>query len=380
MTAVSKVLIVGAGVGGLAAAVAFRQGGIIVDIIEKTPDWAVYGVGIIQPNNTLRALDKIGLAQACVENGAPFSGWSICDSAGKELTVVAAPPTAAPNFPATNGITRPKLQKILGDAAKDHGASLRLGVVITEMNDHGDRVDVSFSDGSQASYDFVIGCDGVYSDTRKRLFGDVVTPTFTGQGVWRYNLPRPADMSMGEAFAGRTSKGGTVPLSPDLMYFLLVTAEPGNPMMDPSTMAQAMRARMAEYTGRVADMRDQIVDNSAVVYRPLESAMLPAPWYKGRAIVIGDAAHATTPHLAQGAAMAIEDAVLLSELLGQDRPLADLLAEFMRRRFDRVKYVVDCSGKIGNWELEEWAAGVPDPQNRAGTLVFQATHSLLEDY
>jgi 2-polyprenyl-6-methoxyphenol hydroxylase-like FAD-dependent oxidoreductase len=187
-------------------------------------------------------------------------------------------------------------------------------------------------------------------------------------------------MSMGEAFAGRTSKGGTVPLSPDLMYFLLVTAEPGNPMMDPSTMAQAMRARMAEYTGRVADMRDQIVDNSAVVYRPLESAMLPAPWYKGRGIVIGDAAHATTPHLAQGAAMAIEDAVLLGELLGQDRPLADLLAEFMRRRFDRAKYVVDCSGKIGNWELEEWAAGVPDPQNRAGTLVFQATHSLLEDY
>lgn len=380
MTAVSRVLVVGAGIGGLAAAVALRQQGIAVDIIEKTADWAVYGVGIIQPNNTLRALDKIGLARACVDNGAPFDGWSICDSSGKELTVVAAPPSAAPNFAATNGITRPKLQKILGDAAKEHAAALRLGVVVTDMADLGDRVEISFSDGIRDSYDFVIGCDGVYSDMRTRLFGDVITPTFTGQGVWRYNLPRPADMRMGEAFAGRTSKAGTVPLSSDLMYFLLVTAEPGNPIMDPQTLADAMRARMGDYTGRVADMGDHFIESSAVVYRPLESAMLPAPWHKGRAIVIGDAAHATTPHLAQGAAMAIEDAVLLGELLGQDRPLADLLDEFMRRRFDRTKYVVDCSGKIGRWELEEWAAGVPDPQNRAGALVFEATHALLEDY
>jgi 2-polyprenyl-6-methoxyphenol hydroxylase-like FAD-dependent oxidoreductase len=164
------------------------------------------------------------------------------------------------------------------------------------------------------------------------------------------------------------------------MYLLLVTHEPGNPIMPQETLAEAMRERMAEYTGRVAEMRDQITDPSAVVYRPLEAGMLRAPWHKGRAIVIGDAAHATTPHLAQGAAMAIEDAVLLGELFGQDRPLEDLLDEFMRRRFERTKYVVDCSGAIGNWELEEWEIGVPDPENRAGALVHEATNALLEDY
>ena len=161
MSAVSKVLVVGGGIGGLAAAISLRQHGIAVEIIEKTPDWAVYGVGIIQPNNTLRALDRIGLAQACVDSGAPFPGWSICDSAGEELARIDLPPKAAPNFPATNGITRPTLHNILGDAALGQGATLKLGVTVSEMADNGDQIDVAFSDGTQASYDFVIGCDGV---------------------------------------------------------------------------------------------------------------------------------------------------------------------------------------------------------------------------
>ncbi len=289
------------------------------------------------------------------------------------------PPSAAPDFPPTNGITRPTLHKILGDAAKVQGATIRLGVTVADMVEVADGLDVRFSDGTEGRYDFVVGCDGLYSDTRQRLFGDIVSPQFTGQGVWRYNLPRPADNEWGEAFVGPTSKAGTVPMSPDLMYLLVVTHEPGNPIMAPETLADEMRKRMAGYTGRVAAMREQIVDPAGVVYRPLEQALLPAPWYKGRAIIIGDAAHATTPHLAQGAAMAIEDAVLLGQLLGQDRPLETLLDEFMARRFDRAKYVIDCSAQIGIWELEEWA-GVSKPDARAGQLVHEATLALLEDY
>ncbi|WP_449472672.1 FAD-dependent oxidoreductase [Sphingobium chungangianum] len=379
MSAVSKVLVVGGGIGGLCAAVALRQQGIEVDLIEKNPAWTVYGVGIIQPNNTLRALDRIGLAQACAEQGAGYPGWRICDASGALLFEAPATSDAAPAYPPINGITRPRLHQILVDAATAHGARIRLGTTAETLDDQGERVEVAFSDGERAHYDFVIGCDGLYSDIRNRLFGDALRPQFTGQGVWRYNLPRPADAEWGALFFGPDSKAGIVPMSADAMYLLLVTHEPGNPMMAQDGLAEAMRTRMQGYSGIVADYRDQIVDDAGVVYRPMENLMLPAPWHRGRTVVIGDAAHATTPHLAQGAAMAIEDAVLLGELLGQDRALDDLLGEFMERRFARAKYVVDASSQIAAWELEEWN-GAHNPDARPGELLHEATIAMMQPY
>jgi 2-polyprenyl-6-methoxyphenol hydroxylase-like FAD-dependent oxidoreductase len=100
----------------------------------------------------------------------------------------------------------------------------------------------------------------------------------------------------------------------------------------------------------------------------MEPILQPAPWHRGHVLLIGDAAHAATPHLSQGASMAIEDAALIAQLLSQDRPLGDLFAEFMRRRFERCKFVVDTSSKISRWEVAEFA-GRPDPEtDHAGTM------------
>jgi 2-polyprenyl-6-methoxyphenol hydroxylase-like FAD-dependent oxidoreductase len=191
MAAIEKALVIGGGIGGLTAGVALRQAGIAVDLVEINPKFTVYGVGIIQPNNTLRALDRIGLAAECVERGAAFSGWRIHDADGNFLMEARNESRAAPAFPPNNGITRPDLQKVLSRAAYAHGVAVRLGTRVEELTDRGDHLDVSFSDGTAHSYDFVIGSDGLYSDTRKRLFGDIVAPQFTGQSVWRYNFSRP---------------------------------------------------------------------------------------------------------------------------------------------------------------------------------------------
>jgi 2-polyprenyl-6-methoxyphenol hydroxylase-like FAD-dependent oxidoreductase len=100
----------------------------------------------------------------------------------------------------------------------------------------------------------------------------------------------------------------------------------------------------------MAAMRDQITDSSRVVYRPLEALLLPQPWYRGRILLIGDAAHATTPHLGQGSAQAVEDAVVLGELLAREAPLPQLLEEFMQRRFERCRFIVESSLQLGEWE------------------------------
>jgi len=379
MPAVSNVLVVGGGVGGLTAAIALRQQGIAVDVIEVNPDHSVYGVGIIQPNNVLRALDKIGLADACVARGGAFPGWQIYDQHGTFLMAAPNSSLASPRHPPVNGITRPILQEILLNAAHESGASVRVGVAVDRFEDDGDGIDIGFTGGTNGRYDFVIGSDGLYSDFRRRLFGEVVGPQFSGQGVWRYNFNRPPEVEWGHVYFGAKTKVGLTPMSPTRMYMFLVTHEPGNPRMPSESLAELMRDRLEGYTGLVATLREQITDPAAVVYRRMEHLLLPAPWHKGRAIVIGDAAHATTPHLAQGAAMAIEDAVLLGELLGREARLPDLLDQFMRRRFDRAKFVIDSSRQIADWEMEHWA-GVENPHARPGQLLGEATHALMEAY
>ena len=117
-------------------------------------------------------------------------------------------------------------------------------------------------------------------------------------------------------------------------------------------------------------MIERLTDPELVVYRPLEDVLLPGPWYRGRAVLIGDAAHATTPHQGQGAGMAAEDAVVLAEELAAANSLERALANFMERRFERCKLVVEASATLSRWEVE----GGKSAEDRAaiGVLVREA--------
>ena len=315
MTVVRKALVVGGGIGGLTAAVALRRAGVSVDLVESQPEISVDGVGIIQPNNTLRALDRIGLAQACVRLGGPFPGWRIFDAHGSLLLEAPGSSAAAPQYPPVNGIKRPLLHKVLTEAATAAGVSIQTNTSVRSLTERPRCAHVQFTDGREADYELVVGSDGIHSGMRRMIFGSAYEPTFTGESVWRYNFPRPRRVEWGEVYYGPDSKVGLVPMSPELMYMFVVTAEPGNPRMPRDGLASALRQRLGRFSGFIAELRESVVNSNEVVYRPMESLLLPAPWYKGHVVLIGDAAHTTTPHLAQGAAMAIEDAVVLGELL-----------------------------------------------------------------
>ncbi|MDB5688098.1 MAG: hypothetical protein JWR77_2687, partial [Rhizorhabdus sp.] len=127
MAVINRALVIGGGIGGLVAARALRLRGIEVDLIEKQPQWTVYGVGIIQPINALRALDSIGLAAACIARGGPYEAWRVFAANGD---IIFDPPQhdSGSHFPTLNGITRPILHEILIDGAKAAGVDIRLGV------------------------------------------------------------------------------------------------------------------------------------------------------------------------------------------------------------------------------------------------------------
>ncbi|MFK7888578.1 MAG: FAD-dependent oxidoreductase [Gammaproteobacteria bacterium] len=359
----SSVLIVGGGIGGLTSAIALGQRGFNVEIIEKDPDWSVYGVGIIQQSNVIRAVAALGVIDDYLDAGFGYDHVEVYKPDG-ELAAKIPSPRLVEKYPSQMGIGRPALQKVLVDRAKVEGAKVRLGVVVEQLHDDGDGVDVDFSDGSSGRYDVVIGADGLYSQMRELLFPEADKPQFTGQAVWRYNFKRPDDVSALCAYEGPIGMG-LVPLSDEVMYIYVTTPEPGNPRYPREGIAKALRDKLSAAPPRIANLTEQITDDAAVVYKPLEWVFLDHDWYKSRVILIGDAAHTTTPHLGQGAGMAIEDSLVLAEELENSASVAQAFAGFQKRRQERCEYVVEssvaiCNGQLGNGPRVDQAKATGD--------------------
>ena len=197
----------------------------------------------------------------------------------------------------------------------------------------------------------MVGADGVYSQVRDQIFPDAPRPEFTGQAVWRYNLPRPADLDALHAYNGPTGVG-LVPISNELMYIYVTTPEPDNPRYPRAGLAAKMREKMATCAPLIRELSEQVTDDDGVVYRPLEALLIDGPWHRGRIVLLGDAVHATTPHLGQGAGMAIEDSLVLAEELDRHDDVEAALTAYRDRRFDRCAYIVRssiaiCMGQIG---------------------------------
>ena len=349
-----SVLVVGGGIAGLTSAIALRQRGFQVLIVEKDPDWSVYGVGIIQQGNVLRAVAQLGILDDYIDAGFPFNRIDIYLPSG-DLAAQVPAPKLNEAYPAQLGISRRKLQKVLADQARAHGAKIRLGVVVDTLTQDADGVDVTFSDGGRGRFDVVVGADGVNSQVRELLFPDVPEPAFAGQGVWRYNFPCPEGLDALSVFEGPIGMG-LVPIAPDLMYMYVTTPEPGNPRYPTEGLAQVMRDKLKNAPPRIAELAATIDDDESVVYKPLYWLMLDGDWYAGRVILIGDAAHATTPHLGQGAGMAIEDSLVLAETLATEDSVEAAFAAFMGRRAERCRYIVEnsvaiCKGQIGEGPL-----------------------------
>lgn len=373
-----RVLVIGAGIAGLSAAIALGRRGIQTHLVERSASWEVYGVGIILQSNAIRALDALGLADACVAAGHPYSLSTHCDRDGKVFRERPKPNVGEARFPSSIGIQRRALHRILGTAARELGARIDLGCTVQSLQETPEGVDVAFSDGRHGEYDVVIGADGNGSATRRLLFGDVVVPTFTGQGCWRFTSARAPEVDRAIFQHGEHSLAGLIPVSDDQMYLLLLTPEPGNPWFAPQDLRRELGRRLQGYGGLVGELARALPDNDAIVYRPLEPLLLPAPWHRGRAVLIGDAAHSTTPHLAQGASMAFEDAVVLDEELlmaGADVPRA--LERFTQRRFVRCQRIIGASIQMGSWQLRKWAGGLDDGADPIG-LSAQVLEELRE--
>ena len=345
-----RVLIVGGGIAGLCLAHALGEMPIEVDLVEVKSAWTVYGVGIIQQSNVIRAMSQLGILDEYFGASFPFDNVSTYDAQGKLIAKFPTPRLAGPEFPANLGISRLALHNVLVKVARSHGANIRTGCTVNAISQGSAIAHVTFSDGTARDYDLVVGCDGAHSKVRNLLFGDV-KPRLTGQSVWRYNFRRPEEIDHLAAFYGPKGNAGLVPLASDLMYMFLTTSEPDNPRLPADQLHLLMQERLSDFGGIIAELRPKIADPAGVIYRPLEYYFAPE-WYRGRVLLIGDAAHTTTPHLGHGAGMAIEDALVLKLELAKGKSMENVLSSFVSRRFERCKFIADLSVQVGDWEKE----------------------------
>lgn len=346
------VLVVGGGTAGNALTALLRRAGHAVDLVEAKPDWnATAGSGITLQGNALRVLREVGVVDAVLRDGFPFDELGILTPDGAVVAVRPGARIGGDDLPATVGMQRPRLQQLLIDAVRASGASVRLGVTATALDP--DSGDVAFSDGTTGRYDLVVGADGLNSATR-RLIGIDDVPVPTGMAIWRAPVPRPTGLEHTQMiYGGSCFIAGCCPTGPDTAYTYLVERNRDRDTLDPGAHADEM-LRLAEgYGGPWPEVRAALTDPAVVNYTWFHRLLVDGPWHRGRVVLVGDAAHACPPTLAQGAAMSLEDALVLAELLAARDPWDDaLLTAYRDRRYPRVRAVVDASVQLGQWLLD----------------------------
>jgi 2-polyprenyl-6-methoxyphenol hydroxylase-like FAD-dependent oxidoreductase len=327
-----RILIVGGGVAGLSMARALRLRGIDSEIVERDPAWRIAGAGVYIPGNGMAVLDRLGLGDAVLARGAVVERRRLCDERGRSFIDFDEAgfwrPVALPV-----ALHRGDLHEILADGVE--GVPIRFRTTVSALDDRGDSVVATFSDGTERQYDLVVAADGIHSSIRETVVGGPRAAS-AGQVGWRWILEGHPEihgwngwLSKDRGFLALAIGGGRV-----YCYADVRSNDPADPTGgDPSRLAAMLGAFHEPVRGLLAEMPS----SSDVWFSPIEE--VPPTWSKGRVVLVGDAAHASSPNMAEGASLALEDALVLAEELSTGAGVDAAVSAFRARRVARVTWV-----------------------------------------
>jgi FAD-dependent urate hydroxylase len=330
-----RVLIVGGGIAGLALAPMLARTGDAVEVIEREPAWRPAGTGIYLPGNAARALRALGLEAQVASRAVEIARQRFHDHHSRLLFEVDVAELWAAVGPCL-ALHRAELHMILRDAAGD--APIRLGLALERLAQHNGIVSIEFSDGTSGEYDLVVGADGIQSAVRRLTFEATAVPRPVGQVGWRFLAPRPPGVTTWSVMLGRGTAFLTLPLAGDRVYCYCDVVS----SRDRDTPALGPAQRLSELFSDFADPAATLLaalDAAADIHASAIEEVALDRWAQGRVVLIGDAAHATSPNMAQGAAMALEDALVLTDCLQRIPAIPDAIAAFQARRRPRTDWV-----------------------------------------
>jgi 2-polyprenyl-6-methoxyphenol hydroxylase-like FAD-dependent oxidoreductase len=369
------VLVVGGGIGGLVLARALARLGVAVTVVERADGLRALGAGISLGANAMRALGSIGIGEAVAARGNVLGVAAITDARGRTLSAADIATLTARHGPAY-AFDRGSLHAALADGLVEMGIEIRCGTTVAEISEEeqGAGVTVETSDGLRRRYHAVIGADGLRSQVRSLVF-DAGPPRYAGYTCWRWvgavAGPPVATVEMW----GRGLRVGLVPLGGSQVYAFLVANAPAGTWSDPeAARVGAVRARFAGFAGDAPRVLAAMGDDAERLLHHDIEEVDQRPWCRGAVGLLGDAAHAMTPNFGQGAAMAIEDAIVLArELVAHDDAAAGLRAYELRRRprvteiqrgARRFGAVAQWESKIACWGRDLAVRMMPDASTR----------------
>lgn len=328
-----RVLVVGAGLAGAAITAGLRAQGARVDWLELRTDEGDVGAGILLTGNAFAALDRLGLGDRVRAVGRPVRRVRFTDHRHRDLFHVDVEGRRPP-WPAFACLHRAALRRALLDATAP--PSPRWGVTIDRLD--ADTGAVQQSDGARARYDLVVGADGVHSRVRRLVFEAPPAAPIDGFAGWRFVARRPRGLEDPLYMLGDGRTLLLHPLPHDEVYCGAGPADVALPLPSGEPAHRQLRALFADFAGPARELLES-VDETTVLIPSRYWNVAHEPWHRGRCVLSGDAAHACAPTLAQGGAMAFEDAAALCDALAGEADVPAALARFEARRRPRVAAV-----------------------------------------
>lgn len=337
-------VIIGAGIGGLSAALALRNIGYDVAVYERAPELKDVGAGISLWANAVKALAQLGVADrlhalSVTEGRGGFhtpDGRTLMSSDVKEAERRFGAPTVI--------LHRADLSRMLREAFT---GSLHLGKVFSHSEETASGITAHFADGTQAQADIMICADGLHSVLRQTWFPQS-KPHYAGYTAWRGVIPfdhAPIGSHWGETY-GRGIRFGLTPLSQNRVYWFATQNTRANTRLEPEKRQAHLLALFGGWYHPIPEIiratpAEAILQNDIYDIAPLTQ------WVRGRAALLGDSAHAMTPNMGQGGCQAIEDAVVLGQCLASAQTVQEGLQRYQHLRLPRANRIATLSRRMG---------------------------------
>ncbi|WP_458120681.1 FAD-dependent monooxygenase [Paenibacillus sp. Z6-24] len=368
---IQHAVVIGAGIGGLSAAISLRKIGLNVTVCEASAEDAPAGTGITQPQNTFKVLKDLGIYEECLREGIQLDSMQILNREGRVLLEVNQK-FLNEDLPGRNSIWRSSLNRILLSTALSLGVKVQWNRKLKAYEESDTGVTIHFEDDNILHTDLLVGFDGIRSRVRNIMLGREVTSRYLGIGSWRVPIEFPEGTLTTTSYMllNGSSKVGIFPLTATTGY-LFILKPVAEEYWDPKEQRyETVRSMLDPFQWKPDFLRSCFQPDSPILFNMIREVVLEEKWFSQRVVIGGDAAHASAPNLAQGAAMAMEDAIVLAEEIARGDSLPDALAAYYNRRYPRASEIQRLSAEL----LEGEMSGKDNQQT-----IIQQCDALLEE-
>lgn len=343
-----KCAIIGAGIGGLTTAIALNQKGFEVKVYEAAPEIKPLGAGIVMATNAMLVFQRLGIEQKIKNAGYLIKEGFICDQRWKPIQQMNVDYISQKYGVGSYAFHRADLHKVLIEELPSGTVELSHRLISLEQADN--KIHLKFENHSEHVYDFVIGADGIKSIVRESLFGKS-TYRYSGQTCWRsvVEMPVPAKFKNAtyELWGSKAGQRfGIVAVGENKIYFFATekSDEGGSDKIE--ALQENLLTKFGEFGSDVKAILEK-ADLSKIIRTDIYDLAPIERWYQDRVVLLGDAAHATTPNLGQGGCQAVEDAFVLAMNLTEGMSIAEAFKNYQNTRFAKANYVVKASWQLG---------------------------------